>query len=422
MTGKLGLVFFVLHDIIGRSTEMKEYIMNQNHLALITELRHQLHAHPELSLQESDTRQFLMEFIKKHTTLEVVDRGSWFYAYYQGRRETENRESKTTAACGPIAFRADFDALPMEESIDLPYASEHPGVAHKCGHDGHSAALAGLALELAGTEQEEGSESLFRPKRDVYLIFQHAEEIGAGGETCAQLIAEKGISEVYAFHNWSGFPEQSVIVRSGTIQCASKGLTICMEGTPAHASEPENGINPAAALSDLVLAVKDEVEEPGYAGMVMATVVNVAIGSRNFGIAAYQGEVSMTLRAQYEHDMMMLEEEIRDHARHLAEVEGLKLSFEESDVFPETVNAPEAVEKVRRAAEQQGLRVIDLEKPIRGSEDFGYYLKQCPGAIFYIGNGEEYPQLHTCGFDFNDRILETAVDLFERMIGDSSTL
>lgn len=396
--------------------------MNQKHLALITELRHQLHAHPELSLQESDTRQRLMDFIKKYTVMEVEDRGSWFYAYYAGHQEGRDETSAKSTSCGPIAFRADFDALPMEESIDLPYASECPGVAHKCGHDGHSAVLAGLALELAGNVQEEDSESVFRPERDIYLIFQHAEEIGAGGEACAQLIAEKGISEVYAFHNWSGFPEKSVIVRSGTIQCASKGLTIRMEGSPAHASEPENGKNPAAALSDLVLAVKDEVEEPGYAGLVMATVVNVAIGSRNFGIAAYRGEVSMTLRAHYEQDLMSLENDIREHAGHLAKVEGLKLSFEESDIFPETVNAPEVVAKVRRAAEQQGLQVIDLEEPIRGSEDFGYYLKQCPGAIFYIGNGEEYPQLHTCEYDFNDRILETAVELFQRLIGDKSAL
>ena len=360
--------------------------MNQRHLALIIKLRHQLHAHAELSLQESETRQILMGFLREHTSMGVVDRGSWFYAYHAGSRDER----------GPIAFRADFDALPMEESIDLPYASRHPGTAHKCGHDGHSAVLAGLALELAGKDREKGEKREFCPGRDVYLIFQHAEEIGAGGEECADLIAEKGISEVYAFHNWSGFPEQSVIVRNGIIQCASKGLTIHMEGAPAHASEPENGRNPAAALSELVLAVRDQANEPDYAGLVMATIVNVSIGSKNFGIAASRGEVSMTLRAYYEHDLISLENGIRQYAGQLAEAEGLKLSFEESDVFPETVNAPESVAKVRKAAEQQGLSVLELEEPVRGSEDFGYFLKQCPGAIFYIGNGETYPQLHTC--------------------------
>lgn len=376
--------------------------MNQNNLALITELRHTLHAHPEVSRNEKHTKQILMDFLRQYTDVEIVDRGSWFYAYY-AKTAVGN-----AASLGPIAFRADIDALPMEESIDLPYASRNPGAAHKCGHDGHSAVLAGLVLELAAEDRN----------RDVYLIFQHAEEIGGGGEECAQLIAEKGISEVYAFHNWSGFPEKSLIVRNGTIQCASKGLTIYMEGAPAHASEPEHGRNPAAALSDLVLAIKDEVEEPGYKGMVMATIVNVAIGSKDFGIAAYKGEVSMTLRAHYEHDLVMLEEEIRDHAKHLAEVDGLQLFFEESDIFPDTVNDPGAVEKIRRAAQQHGLDVIDLEEPIRGSEDFGYFLKKCPGAIFYIGNGMNYPQLHTSEFDFNDRILETAVEMFKSLLSE----
>lgn len=380
--------------------------MNQKHLELITELRHKLHAHPELSLQEEGTKQLLMDFLKQHTSLEVVDRGKWFYAYAKGQCSPADAEAQQ----GSIAFRADFDALPMEETLELPYGSEHPGIAHKCGHDGHSAALAGLALELAGQDAGVGS------ARDVYLIFQHAEEIGAGGADCAELIAEKGISEVYAFHNWSGFPERSVVVCSGTVQCASKGLTIRMEGFPAHASEPEHGKNPAAALSDLVLAVRQQVEEPGYAGLVMATVVNVSIGSRNFGIAAYRGEVSMTLRAHYEQDLTRLQEEIEEHARHLAEVEGLSLSFEECDVFPETVNAPEAVEKVRSAAARLSLEVVELEAPIRSSEDFGYYLKQCPGAMFYIGNGEAYPQIHTSGYDFNDRILATVVEMFHHLL------
>ena len=80
--------------------------------------------------------------------------------------------------------------------------------------------------------------------------------------------------------------------------------------------------------------------------------------------------------------------------------------------FPETVNDPEAVSLVRRAAASLKIPVRELSQPFRASEDFGYYLKQCPGAIFYIGNGEDHPQLHTAGYDFNDGILERAADLF----------
>ena len=145
---------------------------------------------------------------------------------------------------------------------------------------------------------------------------------------------------------------------------------------------------------------------------MLATIVELSAGGRNFGIAASKGSVSVTLRADYERDLNRLEERIRETAQGLAKRYGLALSFEEQDFFPETVNDPEAVSLVRRAAASLKIPVRELSQPFRASEDFGYYLKQCPGAIFYIGNGEDHPQLHTAEYDFNDGILERAVDLF----------
>ena len=272
----------------------------------------------------------------------------------------------------------------------------------------------------------------------MYFIFQHGEEIGGGGEECAGLIREKGIRWVFAFHNMSGYPEGQVLVKSGVTQCTSKGLTISMEGTPAHASQPEDGKNPAAALAKLALAIEamaggqrgeenagqgeenaaqeesiaGQGENSSFGGFVLATIVELAAGGRNFGIAASKGSVSVTLRADYERDLNRLEERIRETAQRLAKRYGLALSFEEQDFFPETVNDPEAVSLVRRAAASLKIPVRELSQPFRASEDFGYYLKQCPGAIFYIGNGEDHPQLHTAEYDFNDGILERAADLF----------
>lgn len=113
--------------------------MKKENLEKILTLRHDLHRHPELSMEESWTRGHLMDFLREHTrNLEIVDQGRWFYALY-----------RAPSPRGTIAFRADFDALPIEEDRpDLPYASTVPGVAHKCGHDGHAATLAGLALEV----------------------------------------------------------------------------------------------------------------------------------------------------------------------------------------------------------------------------------------------------------------------------------
>ncbi|MCI8453265.1 MAG: amidohydrolase [Lachnospiraceae bacterium] len=358
----------------------------------ITRLRHELHADPELSMQERRTKQRLMEFIKDNTALSVVDCGLWFYAYYPCGQEDAER----------IAFRADFDALPMEEGLALPYGSKNKGVSHKCGHDGHSAALAGLAMEI----DRRGA------KRDVYFIFQHAEEIGAGGAACAALLIEKGISRVYAFHNISGYPQGSIVLKEGVAQCTSKGFTVRMTGSPAHASQPKDGKNPAAALARLVLFTEAKASKKEYAGFVLNTVVQVDVGSRNFGIAASDGSVSMTMRADYEADLRRLETAIRAEALRLAGEEGLTVSFSEQDFFPETVNDPGAVAAVRKAAARCGFPVVSMECSFRASEDFGYYLKVCPGAIFYIGNGEAYPPIHTKEYDFNDAVLETAAELF----------
>ena len=378
--------------------------MDRENLEKIKRLRHELHAHPELSMEERETKRRLMEFLRENTKLFIEDRGHYFYAYANGKNEELE----------PIAFRADMDALPMEEKAGLPYGSKNPGVCHKCGHDGHCAVLCGLALEAdrLGTD------------RPVYFIFQHGEEIGGGGEECAGLIREKGIRRVFAFHNMSGYPEGQVLVKSGVTQCTSKGLTIYMEGTPAHASQPEDGKNPAAALAKLALAIEAmaggqqgeenaaQEENSDFGGFVLATIVELAAGGRNFGIAASKGSVSVTLRADYERDLNRLEERIRETAQELAKRYGLALSFEEQDFFPETVNDPEAVSLVRRAAVSLKIPVRELSQPFRASEDFGYYLKQCPGAIFYIGNGEDHPQLHTAEYDFNDGIRERAADLF----------
>lgn len=369
--------------------------MDEESLRKIRALRQELHQRAELSGQERETKTFLMDFMRKHTDFEVVDRGSWFYC----RKDPQGRDPQGSAV--PIAFRADMDALPIEESLPLPYASRCPGVSHKCGHDGHSAALAGLGLSLAGKE-------LNRP---VVLIFQHAEETGKGGETCAALIDELHIGEVYAFHNLSGYPEGSIVVRDNLTQPASKGLTVHFHGKASHASNPEQGSNPSDAVCDLEASIREALRAP-HRGMVLCTVVNISVGTRDFGVSAGEGEISMTLRAENEPEMDELEAAIRKKARELASRDGLSVSFREEDPFPETRNDPQALDKVVACAEELGYPVVHMKELWRASEDFGWYLKRCRGAIFYVGNGEEYAPLHTREYDFNDRILGRAVSMF----------
>ena len=206
--------------------------MQTDNLSKIVNLRHELHMHPELSMEEKLTAARIKNFLGRNTNLSIVNRGEWFYAFKKGK-SGETR----------IAFRADMDALPIAEDEALSYHSKNPGVSHKCGHDGHCAALCGLALELDGRETE----------ADIYLIFQPGEETGSGAVLCRELIKEEGIQRIFAFHNLSGYPEGSIVYRPGLTQPASEGLKICFHGKTSHASAPEDGNNPSEAVANVIL-------------------------------------------------------------------------------------------------------------------------------------------------------------------------
>ena len=368
--------------------------MKKENLNKVIELRHELHRIPELSMQEEKTMHMIRHFIEENTALEVVSCGGWFYAVKPGAEDTKS-----------MAFRADMDALPIEEGDLLPYHSCHQGISHKCGHDGHCAALCGLALELDAMETDQ----------TIYLLFQPGEETGQGAKICKDLIQEKHISQIFAFHNLGGYPENSLVYRRGLTQPASEGVKITFSGKTSHASAPEEGKNPAGILSHVVLKA-EELSQRKAKGMVISTVTGISAGSGNFGISPGDGQVCLTLRAEYEEEMKQLEADLLAYSTDLCARAGIAMNYDILDYFPETRNHDGCLSMVLAAAETLGLETIPMQDLWRASEDFGWYLKECPGAMVYIGNGREYPGLHTVGYDFNDRILETAVDLFKEVI------
>ncbi len=365
--------------------------MNDDRLQKIIDLRHTLHRYPELSMEERETMRRLKAFLRENTQAAIVDREDWFYAVLPGR------DPEAPA----IAFRADMDALPIREPADKPYASVRDRVSHKCGHDGHCAALCGLAMALENCDLS----------RTVYLIFQPGEEIGAGGALCAELLREKEIAEVFAFHNLSGYPEGALVYRNGLTSPASEGLTVRLHGVQSHASYPEAGHNPAAAVSRIALFSQALAEEP-HDGMVLCTVAGLRVGAGDFGISPGEGELCLTLRAERETEMQRMEQALLRYAGEQANAEGLSMSVQISDRFPETRNHGESLRRVLRCAKARGIPTVEMEQLWRPSEDFGHYLKRCPGALVFIGNGTDWPPLHTVEYDFNDRILPAVIRLF----------
>lgn len=343
-------------------------------------LRHKLHQNAELSGRETKTIEILEKFLTENSDCEIVHRGRWFYAVKRGGDRK-------------IAFRADMDALPIPESPNCSYGSIDPAVSHRCGHDGHSAALAAFACEC-------------RSENTVYFIFQHAEETGQGAEECAKLLNEEGIGEVYAFHNLPGFEKNKVFCRKGTFACASMGLELIFTGRPSHAAYPENGINPAFAIAGILLAL--EGLKKGFSKMTLITVVGVEIGDNAYGTSAGKGKICLTIRGELENELLALKERIIAICEEKAE--NMDFSYKICEPFPETKNHDKCVEKIIKSWNNCEY----LEQPMRWSEDFGYYLKETPGAIFGIGAGA-CPPLHTAEYDFPDELINTAVDVFQKL-------
>jgi amidohydrolase len=366
--------------------------MDNDILERAVTLRHELHRHPELSCKEVWTKQYLIDFLKRNTTLEVVDKGRWFYAVYRAGADKPN-----------IAFRADFDALPIDETIDLPYGSQFPGVAHKCGHDGHSACLAAFALEV----DRKGAD------KNIYFVFQHAEEIGVGAAECAPLMEEAEISEIFGCHNVPGImPEHLIGVKDGVVCCASTGMIISMKGIPCHASLPEDGRNPAFAIAELVRSIPEFTDPTGYKGLVMCTVICIDVGEEAFGMSASEGRLLLTIRGEYDGEMDALKDKLVNKAKEEAEKYGLEYDVSYRDSFYATVSHKESNDKVRKAAKELGLPVFEVDQPSRGSEDYGAFTRRTKGAFFWVGCGENRSGIHTAEYDFNDAIIPTVTDLY----------
>ena len=343
----------------------------------VIQLRHALHACPEVSGKEEKTKALLMDFLKTHTTMELYPCGDGFYAAHR-----ETAPSKPS-----LALRADYDALALPDGM----------ASHLCGHDGHAAALCGAALLAEGKTFD----------RNIFFLFQPAEETGAGAERCTELLCKEAVAEIYGAHNLPGFPMGQVVTRPGTFACASRGLTLTFQGKPTHAAYPENGVSPAQAVGELLCALPSLSNPDRFSGMTLCTVIGVQMGEKAFGAAAACSDVWLTLRAERDRDLSALNDTILNCSKALAKKHGLAFSHAVQDVFPATENTASCAQKVLDLCGGELLPV-----PMRWSEDFGHYLKSCPGAFFGIGAGETHPPLHTENYEYPDALLMPTIRAF----------
>ncbi|GJM36303.1 MAG: peptidase M20 [Saprospiraceae bacterium] len=370
-------------------------------LSQLSQIRKYLHAHPELSGQEYKTAAFVKNELlplKPDVLWEEVGE-TGIVVTFKGLTERPH-----------LLFRGDMDALPIEEANTFDHKSIYKGVSHKCGHDGHTTVLLGLAKYLAEEKLRDCT---------VSLLFQPSEENGAGAKKVLADARFAGLQPdyVFAFHNLPGYALGEIVYKAGPFTAAVRSLIIKLKGKTAHAAEPQNGINPALAIARIIQYCDPlNNNNPTREDFTIVTPIHLQMGEKAYGISAGYGEVHLTLRTWTESQMRKLVEQIQSAAKQVAQQFQLGIDFGWTDPFEANFNDEEAVDFIKKAAKNNQYAQTVLDTPISWGEDFGAISQQFIGAMFGIGSGEDCPPLHHEDYDFPDKILEVGINMFKEII------
>lgn len=367
----------------------------------VLELRHWLHANPELSGKESETAKKIQAFLAplKPDRMLTGLGGHGIVATFDSGKPGKS-----------LLIRCELDALPITELGQHDHVSTHGGVSHQCGHDGHMAMVCGVAEYLSQHRPPHGA---------VHLLFQPAEETGEGARAVlndpafAQVRPDLGI----AIHNMPGYPIRSIVVKHGTMTPAVRSIAFRFVGRTAHASQPELGENPSLAISELLRRADSlGVYDSSLDSFRLATSVYVQIGTRAYGVSAGQGEVHFTLRAWTDAQLAEVQDALTELATDVAKRDGLELSWETLEDFRANINDPDVADLAESAAREAGIEVIVPDAPLKGGEDFGLFTSQFPCCMVVLGSGMDSHPVHNPYYDFPDSALQTGIDFYTSLI------
>jgi hippurate hydrolase len=372
----------------------------RRHHAALTDIRRDLHAHPELGMAE-------------HRTAEVVARelealGIEVHRGVGGtgvvgvlRNGSGNRA---------IGLRADMDALPIEEATGLPFASRTRGVMHACGHDGHTTMLLGAARYLAESRAFDGI---------VHFIFQPGEE-GCGG---ALAMLADGLFErfpcdaIFGMHNRPGMPVGQYGIRPGPTAAGGAFFDIAVAGKGAHGARPEASIDPVLAACHITAALQSIVSRtlsPRDPAVVSVTKV---VGGEAYNVIPETATISGTARFFTREVGSQIEAGLKRVAEGVAAGFGATAATDWRLIFAPTVNDPALAEAyAEAAADLVGAEKVARDNPPgMGSEDFSFMMERVPGAYIHVGNGEG-AMPHNPRYAFNDEAIPYGAALYARVV------
>ena len=370
--------------------------------------RHDLHAHPELMYDVHRTAGFVADRLREFGCDEVVTGigRTGVVGVIRGRYDA-NGDLRG------IGLRADMDALPIEESNDLPYRSTTPGKMHACGHDGHTAMLLGAARYLAETRNFAG---------DAVVIFQPAEEGGAGAAAMIDdgLLDRFKIDQVYGMHNGPGIDVGKFGIRPGAMMASTDHIMIRIEGIGGHAAAPHKGIDTILVGAQLVTALQHIVSR--NADPVESAVISICMFNAGHAtnVIPQTAELQGTVRTLKAEMRDMIEKRMREVCAGVAQMTGAKIDLTYDRHYPVLVNHDaQTAFAADVASEISGAPQVNTGMPpIMGAEDFAYMLEKRPGAFIFLGNGDS-AGLHNPAYNFNDEAIVYGTSYWIKLVETS---
>ena len=351
--------------------------------------RRALHQIPELERRLPRTMEYLKNALSDLNCTVISPMESALCAFFDFGREDA------------IAFRADCDALPIQEATGAEYASCHEGCMHACGHDGHMAILLELARRL--------SEKKNLP-HNVLLLFQPGEESPGGAEDLCEtgILEQHNVKTVFGLHIWPGLEAGVVHSRVNELMARASEVNVDIYGKSAHIAKAKEGVDAVAAGAEFyrrAVAMERALPESVYRllkfGVFQSGTARNALSAhtRILGsLRAFQDDVFEYLRSGLYAIAADLEKEM-----------GCQVEISVASGYPAVMNPEDLARRVMAV-----VPVRLLEEPSMTAEDFSFYQKRCCGMFFFLGLGDT-PALHANNFDFDETILLKGADFFEKL-------
>lgn len=363
------------------------------HYSEMIEIRRYLHMHPELSFNEIETANYIVNYYK-HLGVDVRENvgGNGVVATIKGDLP------------GPtVALRADFDALPIQDEKDVEYKSTVPGVMHACGHDGHTATLLVLAKVLHNNRHLLNG--------NIVLIHQHAEEYAPGG--ALPMINDgclEGVDVIFGTHLWSTVPVGTIQYRVGPIMAAADRFQLTIHGKGGHGAQPHKSKDAILIGSQVVTNLQQIVSRK--VDPIHSAVVSIGsfVAENAFNVIADTAKLIGTVRTFDDSVRTQIEQEIDQIVKGTCLMNNAQYDYNYFRGYPAVVNHEAETKFLKEMAEQvPGVNHVEESPLDMTGEDFSYYLQHVKGTFFFTGakpaNEEHaYPHHHP-KFDIDEKAI-----------------